>query len=53
MAEEAGLFIRLYIDEDVTNELAAALRDRGFAAERLPNPGRLPGDDYTSNAADK
>jgi predicted nuclease of predicted toxin-antitoxin system len=45
MAEDAGLFIKLYIDEDVTNELAVALRDRGFEAESAADAGLLNADD--------
>ena len=33
MAEERSLFIALYTDEDVTSELAPAIRDRGFVAQ--------------------
>ena len=45
MAEVAGLFIKLYIDEDITNELAVALRDRGFEAESAADAGLLNADD--------
>ena len=45
MPDEAGLFIRLYIDEDVSNELAVALRDRGFVAESATDAGLLNADD--------
>ena len=45
MPEDASLFIKLYIDEDVTNELAAALRDRGFEAESASDAGLLNADD--------
>jgi Domain of unknown function (DUF5615) len=45
MAEDAGLFIKLYIDEDVSNELAVALRDRGFEAESAADARLLNVDD--------
>ncbi len=44
MAEDAGLFIKLYIDEDVSHELADALRDRGFEAESAADAGLLDAD---------
>lgn len=41
MNDPARLFIALYTDEDITSELAPALRERGFEAqsaeESLPN----------------
>lgn len=33
MSDPARLFIAVYTDEDITSELAPALRERGFEAE--------------------
>ena len=33
MSDPARLFIALYTDEDITSELAPALRERGFEAQ--------------------
>jgi uncharacterized protein DUF5615 len=41
MADDQNLFIRLYIDGDVTSELAPALRDCGFYAESAADAGLL------------
>lgn len=41
MAETPSLFISLYTDEDVTSELAPALRERGFAAQSAAEAGML------------
>ncbi|MEW5873378.1 MAG: DUF5615 family PIN-like protein [Chloroflexota bacterium] len=45
MAEER-LFIRLYTDEDITSELALALRERGFDAQSAAEAGLLNADDH-------
>ncbi len=47
MAEAPRLFIALYTDEDVTSELAPALRDRGFEAQSAAEAGLLNADDQT------
>ena len=41
MAEEPRLFIALYTDEDVTSELAKAVRERGFIAQSAAEAGLL------------
>ncbi len=41
MAEAASLFIQLYTDEDMTSELAPAVRDRGFVARSAAEAGLL------------
>ena len=45
MADTPRLFIALYTDEDVTSELAPALRDRGFEAQSAAEAGLLNADD--------
>ena len=45
MAEEPRLFVALYTDEDVTSELAPAIRDRGFAAQSAAEAGLLNEED--------
>ena len=45
MTEELGLFIALYTDEDVTDELASAVRDRGFVAQSAAEAGMLNASD--------
>jgi hypothetical protein len=45
MAEAPSLFISLYTDEDVTSELAPALRERGFVAQSAVEAGLLHADD--------
>ncbi len=45
MAEPARLFIAVYTDEDITSELAPALRERGFEAQSAAEAGLLNGDD--------
>jgi predicted nuclease of predicted toxin-antitoxin system len=45
MAEAPRLFIALYTDEDVTSELAPALRDRGFEAQSAVEVRLLNADD--------
>ena len=45
MAEQARLFIALYTDEDITSELAPALRERGFDAVSAAEAGLLGHDD--------
>jgi predicted nuclease of predicted toxin-antitoxin system len=45
MAEIPRLFISLYTDEDVTNELAPALRDRGYESQSAAEAGLLNKDD--------
>lgn len=45
MAEPPRLFINLYTDEDVTNELAPALRERGLEAQSVMEAGLLNKDD--------
>ncbi len=45
MAEEPRLFIALYSDEDITAELAPALRERGFEAESAVEAQMLNSDD--------
>jgi hypothetical protein len=41
MADSLRLFISLYTDEDITNELAPALRDRGLQAQSAAEAGLL------------
>lgn len=41
MADTPRLFIALYTDEDVTTELAPALRDRGYQAQSAAEAGLL------------
>ena len=41
MAEPPRLFISLYTDEDITSELAPALRDRGLEAQSAAEAGLL------------
>ena len=45
MAESPRLFIALYTDEDITNELAPAVRERGFDAQSAAEAGLLNADD--------
>jgi predicted nuclease of predicted toxin-antitoxin system len=45
MAEAPRLFIALYTDEDVTSELAPAVRDRGFEAQSAAEARLLNSDD--------
>ncbi len=45
MAEEPRLFLALYTDEDITAELAPALRERGFEAQSAVEAGMLNVDD--------
>jgi predicted nuclease of predicted toxin-antitoxin system len=45
MSDPARLFIALYTDEDVTSELAPALRERGFEAQSAAEAGLLHADD--------
>lgn len=45
MADAPRLFIALYTDEDITNELAPALRERGFDAQSAAEAGLLNADD--------
>lgn len=45
MAEPPRLFIALYTDEDVTSELAPALRERGLPAQSAAEAGLLTADD--------
>jgi hypothetical protein len=45
MSDPAQLFITLYTDEDITSELAPALRERGFEAQSAAEAGRLQSDD--------
>jgi hypothetical protein len=41
MSDPAQLFIALYTDEDITSELAPALRERGFEAQSAAEAGLL------------
>jgi ActR/RegA family two-component response regulator len=41
MSDPARLFIALYTDEDITSELAPALRERGFEAQSAGEVGLL------------
>jgi predicted nuclease of predicted toxin-antitoxin system len=45
MAVEPRLFLALYVDEDITSELAPALRERGFEAQSAAEAGMLNADD--------
>jgi predicted nuclease of predicted toxin-antitoxin system len=45
MAESPRLFIALYTDEDITSELAPALRERGFEAQSAAETGLLNAED--------
>ena len=45
MADEPRLFIALYTDEDVTAELAPALREQGFEAQSAVEARMLHADD--------
>lgn len=45
MAETARLFVAVYTDEDITRELAPALRERGFDALSANEAGMLHADD--------
>jgi|SRR5579859_1274375 len=47
MAAEPRIFLALYIDEDITSELAPALRERGFEAQSAAEAGMLNADDET------
>lgn len=50
MAEAASLFIQLYTDEDMTSELAPAVRDRGFVARSAAEAGLLNAEDVVQLA---
>ncbi len=52
---EAGLFIRLYLDEDVTDTLVPALRQRGYGAQTTAEAGNLGAsdEDQLAYAADQ
>lgn len=50
VTEQARLFIALYTDEDVTGELAPAIRARGFEAESAIEVSLLNADDKTQLA---
>lgn len=41
MTDEPRLFIAIYTDEDITGELAPALRERGFDAQNAVEAGML------------
>lgn len=45
MSNPAQLFIALYTDEDITSELAPALRERGFEAQSAAEVGLLQAED--------
>ncbi len=45
MSDPARLFIALYTDEDITSELAPALRERGFEAQSAAEAELLRADD--------
>jgi predicted nuclease of predicted toxin-antitoxin system len=45
MSDSAPIFIALYTDEDITSELAPALRERGFEAHSALEAGLLRSDD--------
>lgn len=45
MADAPRLFVVLYTDEDITNELAPALRERGFEAQSALEAGLLNTED--------
>jgi hypothetical protein len=45
MSDPARLFIALYTAEDITSELAPALRERGFEAQSTAEAGLLQTDD--------
>ncbi len=50
MAESPRLFVALYTDEDITSELAPALRERGFEAQSAAEAGLLNSDDLAQLA---
>jgi hypothetical protein len=50
MPDPARLFITLYTDEDLTSELAPALRERGFEARSAAEAGRLKADNASQLA---
>lgn len=50
MPDPARLFIALYTDEDITSELAPALRERGFEARSAAEAGRLKADEASQLA---
>jgi predicted nuclease of predicted toxin-antitoxin system len=41
MAEEVSLYVALYIDEDITNQLAALISQRGFRAVSAVDVGMV------------
>ncbi len=45
MSEDVRLFIALYTDEDVTDKLTIAIRERGFEAQCAAEAGLLNVDD--------
>jgi len=45
MADAPRLYISIYTDEDVTIELARAVRERGFSAQSAAEAGLLNADD--------
>jgi predicted nuclease of predicted toxin-antitoxin system len=45
MSETIRLFISLYTDEDISSELAPAIRDRGLDAQSAAEAGLLDADD--------
>jgi hypothetical protein len=45
MSDPMRLFVALYTDEDITNEMAPALRERGFEAQSAAEAGLLRADD--------
>ena len=50
MAAELRLFVAVYTDEDITSELAPALRERGFEAQSAAEAGMLNADDESQLA---
>ncbi|MBI5568178.1 MAG: DUF5615 family PIN-like protein [Chloroflexi bacterium] len=50
MTDPARLFIALYTDEDITSELAPALRERGFEAQSAAEAGLLRAEDASQLA---
>ena len=45
MADQPGLFIQIYVDEDSTSALAETLRERGYVAESAIEAGLGEADD--------